>query len=43
MKETTLWNKAIAQVKEQWKHFSPHKPTWELGEDMMKYYPILFQ
>ena len=32
-KETVLQNKAIAQVKVQWKHFSPEEATWELEED----------
>ena len=26
-KETTLWNRVIAQVKVQWKHFSPDEAT----------------
>jgi hypothetical protein len=41
-KETILWNRAIAQVKVQWKHFSPKEATWELEEDLQKYYPTLF-
>jgi hypothetical protein len=42
-KETILRNRAIAQVKVQWKHFSPEEATWELEEDMLKYYPTLFR
>jgi hypothetical protein len=40
-KETVLRNIAITQVKVQWKHFSPEEVTWELEEDMLKYYPTL--
>jgi hypothetical protein len=42
-KETILWNRSITQVKVQWKHFSPEEATWELEEEMLKSYPILFQ
>jgi hypothetical protein len=31
-KETILRNRAIGQVKVQWKHFSPKEATWELEE-----------
>ena len=41
-KETILWNRAIAQVKVQWKYFSPKEATWKLEEDLQKYYPKLF-
>ena len=41
-KEIILWNKDIAQVKVQWKHFSPEEATWELEEDLQKSYPTLF-
>jgi hypothetical protein len=42
-KETILRNRAIAQVKVQWKHFSPEEATWELEEDLQKSYPTLFR
>ena len=42
-KETILRNKAIAQIKVQWKHFIPKEATWELEDEMMKSYPFLFQ
>ena len=38
-----LRNRAIAQVKVQWKHFSPEEATWELEGDLQKSHPILFQ
>ena len=41
MKETTLRNWVIAQVKVQWKHFSLEEATWELKEDVQKKYPDL--
>jgi hypothetical protein len=42
-REITLRNRAIAQVKVQWKHFSPEEVTWELEGDFRKSHPILFQ
>jgi hypothetical protein len=42
-KETMLRNRAITQVKVQWKHFTPEEATWELEEDLWKYYPTLFR
>ena len=42
-KETILRNIAITQVKVQWKHFIPEEATWELEEDMLESYPIMFQ
>ena len=42
-KEIILWNKAIAKVKVQWKHFSPEEATWELEGDLKKSHPIPFQ
>jgi hypothetical protein len=42
-REVTLQNRAIAQVKVQWKHFSPEEATWELEGDLQKSHPILFQ
>jgi hypothetical protein len=42
MKEIVLQNRAITQVKVQWKHFSPEEATWELEEDLWKSYPTLF-
>jgi hypothetical protein len=29
-REITLRNRVVAQVKVQWKHFSPEEATWEL-------------
>jgi hypothetical protein len=42
-REITLQNRVVAQVKVQWKHFSPKEATWELEGDLRKYHPILFQ
>jgi hypothetical protein len=42
-REITLRNKALAQVKVQWKHFSPEEATWEFEGDLRKSHPILFQ
>jgi hypothetical protein len=42
-REITLRNRVIAQVKVQWKHFSPEEATWELEGDLRKSHPILFQ
>jgi hypothetical protein len=42
-REITLWNRAIAQVKVQWKHFSSEEATWELEGDLWKSHPIQFQ
>jgi hypothetical protein len=42
-REITLWNRAVTQVKVQWKHFSPKEATWELEGDLRKSHPILFQ
>ena len=41
-KETPLWNRTIAQVKVQWKHFGPDEATWEMEDAMRQAYPILF-
>ena len=41
-KEIVLRNQVIAQVKVQWKHFSPEEATWELEEEMRINYPGLF-
>jgi hypothetical protein len=41
-REITLWNRTVAQVKVQWKHFSPEEATWELEGDLWKSHPILF-
>jgi hypothetical protein len=40
--EIALLNRAITQVKVQWKHFSPEEATWELEGDLWKSHPILF-
>ena len=37
-----LQNRAIGQVKVQWRHFSPEDATWELEDEMRKAYPHLF-
>ena len=37
-----LQNRAIRQVKVQWRHFSPEDATWELEDEMRKAYPHLF-
>jgi len=42
-KETMLRNRAIAQVKVQWMHFSFEEATWEMEEAMRKSYPFMFQ
>jgi hypothetical protein len=42
-REITLRNRALAQVKVQWKHFSPEEATWELEGDLQKSHPFLFQ
>jgi hypothetical protein len=42
-REITLRNKVVAQVKVQWKHFSPEEATWELEGYLRKYHPIMFR
>jgi hypothetical protein len=42
-REIRLPNIAVAQVKVQWKHFSPEETTWELEGDLRKSHPTLFQ
>lgn len=37
-----LQNRAIRQVKVQWRHFRPENATWELEDEMRKAYPYLF-
>jgi len=37
-----LWNRAIEQVKVQWKHFGPDEATWEMDDQMRAMYPSLF-
>ena len=41
-KETPLWNRTIAQVKVQWRHFGPDEAIWEMEDAMRQAYPILF-
>lgn len=41
-RETTLWRRAITQVKVQWKHFGLNEVTWEEEEAMQKIYPTMF-
>jgi hypothetical protein len=42
MREITLRNRTIAQVKVQWKHFFPYEATWEMEDAMKQTYPFLF-
>jgi hypothetical protein len=42
-REIALRNRVAAQVKVQWKYFSPEEATWELEGDLRKSHPILFQ
>jgi hypothetical protein len=42
-REIALRNRVVAQVKVQWKHFSPEEATWELEGDLRKSHPTLFQ
>jgi hypothetical protein len=42
-REITLRNRVVAQVKVQWKHFSPEEATWELEGYLRKYIPIMFR
>ena len=41
-KVTMLQNRAIGQVKVQWKHYGPEEATWELEEAMRLAHPFLF-
>ena len=38
-----LQNRAIVQVKVQWKQFEPEEATWELEDAINKAYLLLFQ
>jgi hypothetical protein len=42
-REIALWNRVVAQVKVQWKHFSPEEATWELEGELRNSHPTLFQ
>jgi hypothetical protein len=42
-REIVLRNRVVAQVKVQWKHFSPEEATWELEGYLQKYHIIMFQ
>ena len=42
-KEHMLRNRAIVQIKVQWKHFSPKEATWEMEDKMQEPYPSMFQ
>ena len=42
-KERMLRNRAIVQIKVQWKHFSPEEATWEMEDKMREAYPSMFQ
>ena len=41
-KVTVLRNRAVGQVKVQWKHDGPEEATWELEDSMQLEHPILF-
>ena len=41
--EIKLWNRMVARVKVQWRHFSPEEATWEREVDMKEKYPSLFE
>jgi hypothetical protein len=41
-RETMLQNRAIVQVKVQWKHFGVDEATWELEDAMRLAYPFFF-
>jgi hypothetical protein len=42
MRETSLRNQIIAQVKVQWKYFGPNEATWEMEDAMRHAYLMLF-
>ena len=42
-REIALWNRVVAQVKVQWKHFCPQEATWELEGDLWKSHPTMFE
>jgi hypothetical protein len=42
MKQISLGNRTIAQVKVHWKHFGLDKATWEMEDAMKQTYPFLF-
>ena len=42
-KERMLQNRAIVQIKVQWKHFSHEEATWEMEDKMREAYPSIFQ
>jgi len=42
-REHVLRNRAIKQVKVQWKHLSPEEATWEMEDRTREAYPFLFQ
>jgi len=42
-REHILRNRAIKQVKVQWKHLSSEEATWEMEDRMREAYPFLFQ
>ena len=41
-KVTVLQNRAVGQVKVQWKHYGPNEATWELEDAMRVAHPFLF-
>ena len=41
-RERMLWNRAIVQIKVQWKHFSPGEATWEMEDKVREAYPSMF-
>ena len=42
-KECMLRNRAIVQIKVQWKHFSLEEVNWEMEDKMQEAYPSMFQ
>ena len=42
-KERMLWNRAIIQIKVQWKHFSPEEATWKWTIKCRKHIPPCFR
>ena len=42
-REIMLRNRAIAQIKVQWKHFNHEEATWEMEDKMREAYPSMFQ
>ena len=41
-KATMIQNRAVGQVKVQWKHYGPNEATWELEDSMRVAHPFFF-